>query len=384
MIDACDLAPEFIRAIAPYVPGKPASELAREMGLDPAGIVKLASNENPLGASPAALAAMQAALDDIGRYPDGNGFALKQAIAAHFGVGLDRIVLGNGSNDVLELVGRTFLVPGTSAVYSRHAFAVYMLTVQAIGATHLETPAQDFGHDLDAMADAIRDDTRIVFVANPNNPTGTFLPGPAIEAFLARVPSRVIVVLDEAYTEYLPDADRYDAVAWLARFPNLVISRTFSKAYGLAGLRVGFALAHPDVADLMNRVRQPFNVNSVAQAGAVAALHDTAFVARSRALNSAGLAQVIDGVTRLGLQHVPSRGNFVLVRVGAADSVYRKLLQRGVIVRPVAAYHLPEWLRVSIGLPEENARFLDALTEVLGGADPRATAVAPPVAHGAA
>jgi histidinol-phosphate aminotransferase len=368
LIEACDLAPDFIRAIAPYVPGKPASELAREMGLAESGIVKLASNENPLGASPAAVAAMQAALTDIGRYPDGNGFALKQAVAGRFGVGLDRIVLGNGSNDVLELAGRTFLTPGTSAVYSRHAFAVYMLTVQAIGATHIETPAKDFGHDLDAMAAAVRDDTRMVFIANPNNPTGTFLTGAAIEDFLGRVPSRVIVVLDEAYTEYLPDADRYDAIAWLARFPNLVVSRTFSKAFGLAGLRVGFALAHPDVADLMNRVRQPFNVNSVAQAGAIAALHDTAFVERSRALNTAGLAQLAAGVARLGLEHVPSRGNFVLVRVGAAGAIYQKLLQRGVIVRPVAAYHLPEWLRVSVGLPEENTRFLDALAAVLRAA----------------
>jgi histidinol-phosphate aminotransferase len=368
MIDACELAPGFVRAIAPYVPGKPASELAREMGLPESGIVKLASNENPLGASPHAIAAMRAALDDVGRYPDGNGFALKQAIAQRFAVDLAQIVLGNGSNDVLELAGRTFLTPGTSAVYSRHAFAVYMLTVQAIGATHLEVPARDFGHDLDAMAAAIRDDTRIVFVANPNNPTGTFVSGAALEAFLAKVPPRVIVVLDEAYTEYLPDADRHDAVAWLARHPNLVISRTFSKAYGLAGLRVGFMLAHPDVADLMNRVRQPFNVNSVAQAGAIAALHDTAFVDESRRLNDSGMAQVVAGVGRMGLEHIPSRGNFVLVRVGAAAAIYQQLLARGVIVRPVGAYGLPEWLRVSIGLPEDNARFLDALAQVLRAA----------------
>lgn len=365
MIDACESSPSWIRAIAAYVPGKPAQELAREMGLDEKNIVKLASNENPLGPGPAALAAMQAAITDIARYPDGNGFELKAAISRHHGVEASRIVLGNGSNDVLELVGRTFLTPGTSAVYAQHAFAVYPLTVQAQGATHIQVPAKDHGHDLDAMAAAVRDDTRIVFVANPNNPTGTFVSGEALHRFLKRVPSRVIVVLDEAYTEFLPDADRYDSLQWLASFPNLVVSRTFSKAYGLAGLRVGFALAHPDVADLMNRVRQPFNVNSVAQAGAVAALGDLEYLARSRALNSEGMRQIIAGTARLGLAHLPSRGNFVCVHVGAAGEVYGQLLKRGVIVRPVSGYGMPEWLRVSIGLPAENERFLVALGEVV-------------------
>lgn len=365
MIDACEQSPSWIRAIAPYVPGKPSSELAREMGLDEASIVKLASNENPLGPGAKALAAMRQALDDITRYPDGNGFDLKRALSARYRVDAARIVLGNGSNDVLELAARTFLTPGTSAVYSQHAFAVYPLSVQSIGATHLCAPARDFGHDLDAMAAAVRDDTRLVFVANPNNPTGTFLPGEALLRFLGRVPRRVVVVLDEAYTEYLPDADRYDSVAWLEQHPNLVVSRTFSKAYGLAGLRVGFALAHPDVADLMNRVRQPFNVNSVAQAGAVAALGDTEYLQRTRALNAQGMERIVAAVTRMGLAHIPSRGNFVCVKVGAAGEVYQQLLRRGVIVRPVASYAMPEWLRVSIGLPEENERFIAALAEVL-------------------
>jgi histidinol-phosphate aminotransferase len=365
MIDACELSPSWIRAIAPYVPGKPSSELAREMGLDERDIVKLASNENPLGPGPAALAAMQAALLDIARYPDGNGFDMKRALAAHYSVDASQLVLGNGSNDVLELAGRTFLSPGTSGVYSQHAFAVYPLTVQAQGATHIQVPARDFGHDLDAMLAAVRDDTRILFVANPNNPTGTFLSGDALQAFLARVPRRVIVVLDEAYTEFLPDADRYDSLSWLAANPNLVVSRTFSKAFGLAGMRVGFAVAHPEVADLMNRVRQPFNVNSVAQAGAIAALGDAGYLARSRKLNADGMAQIVDGVTRLGLRHIPSRGNFVCVHVGNAGQVYGDLLRRGVIVRPVAGYGMPEWLRVSIGLPEENARFLSVLADVL-------------------
>jgi histidinol-phosphate aminotransferase len=365
MIDACEHAPAWIRAIAPYVPGKPAQELAREMGMDEAGIVKLASNENPLGPSPKALAAMRAALEDITRYPDGNGFDLKQALIARYGVSMGQIVLGNGSNDVLELVARTFLAPGVSAVYSKHAFAVYPLSVQSVGAIHIETPATNFGHDLSAMAGAIREDTRIVFVANPNNPTGTFLSGADLLGFLRAVPRRVIVVLDEAYTEYLAQEDRYDSIPWLAEFPNLVITRTFSKAYGLAGLRVGFALAHPDVADLMNRVRQPFNVNSIAQAGAVACLGDIEYLERSRDINAQGMRRMVEGVSALGLDHIPSRGNFFCVRVGAAAQVYADLLRQGVIVRPVGAYAMPEWLRVSIGLPAENERFLSALAAVV-------------------
>lgn len=365
MIDACERAPRWIQTFAPYVPGKPASELARELGLDEAGIVKLASNENPLGVSPAAAAAMREALGELARYPDANGFELKRAIAGHHGVEMTRIVLGNGSNDVLELVARTFLAPGASAVFSRHAFAVYPLSVQAIGATAIEVPAVEYGHDLDAMAAAVRPDTRVVFVANPNNPTGTFVGGAALEAFLARVPREAIVVLDEAYTEYLAEADRYDAIAWLARHENLVITRTFSKAYGLAGMRVGYALAHPDVADLMNRIRQPFNVNTVAQAGAIACLQDHDYVERSRRANAEGMAALEAGFRRLGLPFIPSRGNFLCVRVGEAARVFQALLREGVIVRPVGGYAMPEWLRVSVGLPAENARFLAALEAVL-------------------
>lgn len=368
MIDLCEAAPAWIRSFAAYVPGKPASELAREMGLDETSIVKLASNENPLGPSPKAKDAMRAALDEMARYPDGNGFELKQALAARYRMDMSRIVLGNGSNDVLELAGRTFLSPGTSAVYSQHAFAVYPLTIQSIGATHIEVPAKAFGHDLDAMAAAIRDDTRIVFIANPNNPTGTFASGETIRRFLDRVPRRVLVVLDEAYTEYLPDEDRYDSLAWLEAYPNLLVSRTFSKAYGLAGLRVGYGFAHPDVADLMNRVRQPFNVNALAQAGAVACLADTDYLARSRGVNTDGMKQIVGGVTRLGVDHIPSRGNFVCIHAGKAGEIYQALLREGVIVRPVGGYGMPEWLRVSIGLPEENERFLTAFAKVIGGA----------------
>jgi histidinol-phosphate aminotransferase len=277
----CDLAPAYIRAISPYQPGKPISELAREMGLAEASIVKLASNENPLGIGEKTRAAIEAALADIARYPDGNGFELKDALHRRYGVAMDQIVLGNGSNDILELAARAFLGPDREAIYARHAFAVYPLATQATGARGVEVPAQNFGHDLDAMLAAITPATRVIFIANPNNPTGTFLPGDSIEAFLGKVPAEVLVVLDEAYTEYLGPEQRYDAIAWLSRFPNLLISRTFSKAYGLAGLRVGYGLGSAAVIDLLNRVRQPFNVTSVGLAAAAAALFDDDFLARS-------------------------------------------------------------------------------------------------------
>ncbi|NTV10276.1 MAG: histidinol-phosphate transaminase [Zoogloea sp.] len=363
----CDLAPANIRAISPYQPGKPISELAREMGLAEESIVKLASNENPLGMSPRALVAASAALADLARYPDGNGFELKDALCRRFGVGMSQVVLGNGSNDVLELAARAFLVPGTSAVYSQFAFAVYPIAVQEAGATGIEVPARDFGHDLDAMLAAIRPDTRIVFIANPNNPTGTFIPGAELESFLNRMPRDVLVVLDEAYTEYLAPAQRYDSIAWIARFPNLLVSRTFSKAYGLAGLRVGYGLGVPEVIDLLNRVRQPFNVSSVALSAAAAALEDADFLAKSFELNQAGMRQLTEGFASLGLEWIPSAGNFVAFKAGDAARINLALLKRGVIVRPIAGYGMPQWLRVSIGLPEENARFLEALAAVIKG-----------------
>lgn len=365
-MSVCDLAPGYIRAIAPYQPGKPTSELARELGLDEAGIVKLASNENPLGVSPGAARAMRTLLDGLARYPDGNGFELKQALSRRFGVGLDSIVLGNGSNDVLELAARAFLAPGLSAVYAQHAFAVYPLAVQAIGAQGIVVPAREFGHDLGAMAAAVRQDTRVVFVANPNNPTGTFVSGAELEKFIAAVPGEVLVVLDEAYTEYLRPDFRYDSIAWLGKYPNLIITRTFSKVYGLAGLRVGYALAAPEVADLMNRVRQPFNVNSLSLAAAAAALEDEDFVRESYELNCRGMDQIVAGLARLGLGHIPSYGNFVTFAVPKAAEVFQKLLRQGVIVRPIAGYGMPGHLRVSIGLESENARFLEALKQALG------------------
>jgi histidinol-phosphate aminotransferase len=365
MIDACEQSPSYIRSIAAYQPGKPTSELAREMHIEEASIVKLASNENPLGPSPAAAHTVEAQIRELARYPDGSGFDLKQHLSRHCGVDAGQVVLGNGSNDVLELVGRVFLAPGSSAVFSQHAFTVYPLVVQAAGAAAIQVPARDYGHDLEAMAAAVRTDTRVLWIANPNNPTGTFASAQAVRALLDRVPRHIIVVLDEAYNEYLPDALREDTIAWLAQYPNLVITRTFSKVYGLAGLRVGYGLAHPDVADLMNRVRQPFNVGSIGQAAAVAALGDRAFVERSRVLNAAGMRQIVEGLKPLHLDHIPSVGNFVSIRVPQAGQVYQRLLRQGVIVRPVAAYELPDFLRVTIGLESENARFLGALRAAL-------------------
>ena len=365
IIDVCERSPGYIRGIAPYQPGKPIAELARELGLRESGIIKLASNENPRGAGPKAVAAMQAAIGETGRYPDGNGFALKEALSRRYGLPPDRIVIGNGSNDVLEMAARAFLAPGSSTVYSEHAFAVYPLVTQATGATGIVVPALDFGHDLDAMCKAMRGDTRIVFVANPNNPTGTWIAPERVRSFLEKVPADVLVILDEAYNEYLDPGLRGDAVRWVEEFPNLVVSRTFSKAYGLAGLRVGYGFAHPQVVDLMNRVRQPFNVSHIAQAAAVAALFDDEFVEQSTWLNTQGMHTLTTGFRRLGLSWIPSHGNFVSFKVGTGAEIFRRLLKHGVIVRPIAAYGMPEYLRVTIGTDAENARFLSALETVL-------------------
>jgi histidinol-phosphate aminotransferase len=363
--DLCERAPAYVRAISPYQPGKPITELARDLGLDEKSIVKLASNENPMGLSPRARAAIDAAVDDLARYPD--QFSLVRALAERTGVPASGIVLGNGSNDVLEMVAAVLLAPGRSAVYSQHAFAVYPLATQARGAHGLVVRAREYGHDLEAMHAAVRQDTAVVFIANPNNPTGTFLDADALARFLRAVPAHVAVVLDEAYNEYLPRELATDSTTWLQRHPNLVVTRTFSKAYGLAGLRVGYALCHPQVAELLNRVRQPFNVNNVALAAAEAALGDEAFVSESRALNARGMAQLADGLRALGLDWIPSYGNFVAVRIprqgdaSRAGAVYQAMLQQGVIVRPVAGYEMPDHLRVTIGLPAENERFLAAL-----------------------
>lgn len=358
-----DQALSYVRAISPYQAGKPITELAREMGIPVEKIVKLASNENPLGMSPKAKKAVEAAISGIERYPD--QFDLIAKVAGRCGVENSQVVLGNGSNDVLDLIARVFLAPGRSAVFAQHAFAVYPLATLSTGAELISTPAKNYGHDLNAMRAAIRPDTRIVWIANPNNPTGNFLPYPEVRAFLELVPKDVVVVLDEAYNEYIPPAERVDTATWIKDFPNLVVCRTFSKIFGLAGLRVGYALASTEVADLMNRIRQPFNVNNLALAAAVAALDDHLFVAESYELNRRGMEQIIAGLKRFGLEHIPSHGNFVTFRAGDAAAVNQKLLKQGVIVRPIGGYGLPEWLRVTIGTEPENARFLDALEKAL-------------------
>ena len=365
----CDflaLAQPGVQKLSPYVPGKPVDELARELDLDPATIVKLASNENPLGPSPKALEAIRGELAELTRYPDGNGFALKSLLAERCGVQVNQVTLGNGSNDILELVARAYLAPGLNAVFSEHAFAVYPIATQAVGAQGKVVPAKDYGHDLKAILAAIDANTRVVFIANPNNPTGTWFGPQALTDFLARVPEQVLVVLDEAYIEYAEGDELPNGLDYLSKHPNLLVSRTFSKAYGLAALRVGYGISSAQIADVLNRVRQPFNVNSLALAAACAAFGDANYLAQSRRINAAGMAQLQAGFQALGLSWIPSKGNFIAVDLGRESMpIYQGLLREGVIVRPVANYGMPTHLRISIGLPEENARFLEALTKVL-------------------
>ncbi len=363
--DCLGWALEGVRGLHPYQPGKPVEELERELGIT--GIIKLASNESPLGPGEAALAAGRQALDDAARYPDGSGFRLKARLAEQLGVTAQQVTLGNGSNDILELVARTWLQPGAECVFAEHAFAVYPLVTRVTGAQAVVVPARDWGHDLEAMADAVTEATRLVFIANPNNPTGTWVGADALRTFLDRVPERVVVVLDEAYFEYVREAGYPDGLELLSRYPNLIVTRTFSKARGLAGLRIGYGLSSPEIADLLNRVRQPFNVNSVALAAAEASLDDAAHLERSVRVNSEGLRQLADGCGRLGLEYIPSVANFLSIDTGRDDAmpVYDGLLRRGVIVRPVANYAMPRHIRVSVGLESENARFLAALEEVL-------------------
>ena len=368
--DFCDLAAPGIADLQPYQPGKPESELAREYGVS--DIVKLASNENPLGPSPRALDAAREALEGMHRYPDGSAHALRTVLAERHGVAPAQITFGNGSNDVLDLVARAFLAPGRSAVFSQHAFAVYPIATVSAGADAIAARANDpgheqpYGHNLDAMAAAVTGNTRVVFVANPNNPTGTWLGGEALERFLHRVPDDVVVVLDEAYLEYARAGEGYaDGTGWIDGHRNLVVTRTFSKSFGLAGLRAGYALSSPEVADLMNRVRHPFNLNSVAQAAAGAALDDTGHMERSVDLNARERERLRSALADRGLRTLPSAANFLCVEVGArAADVNEAFLRRGVILRPLAGYGLPRFLRLSIGTERENDRFLAALDEI--------------------
>lgn len=353
---------EAITRLTPYLPGKPISELQRELGLT--SIIKLASNENPQGVSPKAQVVMQEAWLDLGNYPDGNGYILKQGLVKKWGCTNEQIILGNGSNDILDLVARVFLNSESEAIYSQYAFAIYAIVTQAQSARGCMVAAQNYAHDLNAMILAITEKTRVIFVANPNNPTGTYWEEGVLLKFLKEIPSRILVVLDEAYGEYLSPEEQINSEQWINQFPNLLICRTFSKAYGLAGLRVGYGLGHPTIIDWLNRVRQPFNVNTLGLLGAAAALTDSDFIESSRLLNQAGMIQITTGLDRLGYPYVPSKGNFVLIRVGNGGAYFNALLHQGIIVRPVDNYQLPEFIRVTIGLPEQNERFLRALKKI--------------------
>ncbi|MBK5936771.1 histidinol-phosphate transaminase [Halorhodospira halophila] len=369
-----DLANPGVRGLAPYEPGKPIEELRRDYGVEE--VIKLASNENPLGPSPRAAEAATAAVQAGHRYPDGNGFELRHAIGERHGVDPGRVTLGNGSNDVLALVAQTFLGPGRRAVFSAHAFAVYPIVTQAAGAEARVVPAlpaghpeQPRGHDLEAMAAATDESVQVVFVANPNNPTGTWVGGEALRRFLDAVPATTLAVVDEAYFEYaVEEADYPDASRWLDDYPNLIVTRSFSKVHGLGGLRAGYALSHPAVAELMNRVRQPFNCSGPAQAAAVASLADCEYLERSVALNTEQRAVLRRGLEELGFAPLPSAGNFLTFDAGdRAAELNEGLLRSGVIVRPVDAYDLPGHLRVSVGTPVENRTFLAALSRQLHG-----------------
>ena len=369
MTDFLELAAPGIRALQPYQPGKPIEELEREYGID--DIIKLASNENPLGPSPRAVEAMRGELEQVWLYPDGNGFHLKHKLAERHGVGPEQITLGNGSSDLLEFAVRVLVRPGDEVLFSQHAFAIYPIVTLAAGGTPVAAPARNWGHDLEAMLQAINGRTRVIFIANPNNPTGTWLKGAELEPFLAAVPDTVLVVIDEAYFDYAAfpatgGAGYPDAMQWLDRFPNLLVTRTFSKAHGLAGLRIGYGVSHPRLADLLNRVRPPFNVNGLALTAARAALDDDEHLRKTLELNAEGLRQLMAGFDTMGLTYIPSVGNFISVDVGRpAAPLFEALLREGVIVRPVANYGMPNHLRVTVGRKHENTRFLQALDKVL-------------------
>lgn len=362
--DFLTLANTGVQKLHPYQAGKPTDELERELGIK--NIVKLASNENPLGLSETVKATLQKELMGLTRYPDANGYYLKKALADKYSVNTEQVTLGNGSNDLLEIIARAFVSADHEVMFAQHAFVVYPLVTQAIGATAIAVPAKNYGHDLQAMANAITDKTKLIFIANPNNPTGTFLEQDALKEFLKTVPSHVLVVLDEAYFEYANEARRGNSIAWINEFANLIVTRTFSKAYGLAGLRVGYAISDPGVADILNRVRQPFNCNALALKAAETVLNDDVYLQKSVALNNQGMVDLSAFFTEHKLDFIPSMGNFITVNVGkSGDQVYQALLQEGVIVRPITGYGLPNHLRISIGTNNENKRFKEALCNVL-------------------
>lgn len=359
-----NVANEGVKSLSPYQAGKPIEELERELGIT--NIVKLASNENPFGFPESAKQAIIAQLDDLTRYPDANGFNLKMAVSKKFGVEPNQVTLGNGSNDLIELFAHTFASEKDEIIYSQYAFIVYPLITKAINATAREIPAKNWGHDLDAFLAAINEKTKLIYIANPNNPTGNFLTEAEVDSFLAQVPSHIIVVLDEAYTEFTAEDERLDSFGLMKKYPNLIVSRSLSKAYGLAGLRIGYAVSNPEISDLLNRVRQPFNCNSLALASAVAVMNDDAFVAKVAENNCNEMKRYEAFCQENNLEYIPSKGNFITIDFKRpAAPIYDALLREGVIVRPIAGYGMPNHLRISIGLPEENDRFFKALLKVL-------------------
>jgi histidinol-phosphate aminotransferase len=368
--DLINLATSGVAGLLPYQPGKPVQELERELGIS--NIIKLASNENPLGPGVKAKQAISST-SELSRYPDGNAHNLKMALSKQHGVNTDQITIGNGSNEILELITRATTGPQHEVIFSEHAFAVYPLVTQAVGARAIVVPAKNWGHDLSAMQAAINENTRLMFVANPNNPTGTWLDTQSLRTLLESCPEHMLVVVDEAYFEYVDEDDYPNCIQWLSEFSNLLVTRTFSKAFGLAGLRIGYGISHSDIADLMNRVRQPFNVNSLALSAAEAALEDNEHLQQSITLNQTGMRQLTMAFDEMNLQYIPSVGNFICVDMVTTTQtgmeIYNKLLHQGVIVRPVENYGLPNHLRVTVGLKQENEKFIQALKSTLTAMD---------------
>jgi histidinol-phosphate aminotransferase len=363
MTSVWELANRQLRELAVYEPGKPIEETARELGVDPSTIIKLASNENPLGPSPKALQAMRAMLENAHLYPDGSGFHLCKAIAAKLSVAPENVILGNGSNEVIEFLGHAFLNPGDDVVTCQYAFIVYKLLATAFGVRTIETPSPDYRQHLDATLDAITAKTRIIFIPNPNNPTGTLISESAIDTFMSRVPDSVVVVFDEAYFEFLDDPP--DTLRFIRDGRNVVVLRTFSKIHGLAGVRIGYAIAPHPITEVLHKTRQPFNVNSIAHAGAMAALDDDAHLRETKRVIDEGRAYLQDHLAEMQIPFVPAVANFVMVNVGDGCAVFQQLLQRKIIVRPLNGYGLPEWLRISVGTMEENKKLIGALREVI-------------------
>ena len=363
MTSAWHLANPQLRDLAAYEPGKPIEETARELGVPPSTIIKLASNENPLGSSPRALQAMRAALENAHLYPDGSGFYLRNAIAAKLTIAPENVIVGNGSNEVIEFLGHAFLNPGDDIITCQYAFIVYKLLATAFGVRTIETASPDYQQDLGATLDAITSKTRLIFIPNPNNPTGTLISQGAIDSFMSRVPESIVVVFDEAYFEFLDDPP--DTLRFVREGRNVVVIRTFSKIHGLAGLRIGYAMAPLEMTEVLHKTRQPFNVNSIAQAGAIAALEDEAHLCETKRVIDEGRAYLQEQFAGMEIPFVPATANFLMVNVGDGCAVFQKLLQRRIIVRPLKGYGLPEWVRISVGTMEENRKLIAALGETI-------------------